>query len=126
METVLNSLPMIPTVRVLTLFACISGCCIVYENFNFANKLSPNFVVGHRYSYILFLTELLLQLFYTLLFLLSSYICFKNKLNIPIFVTGILAGLVSITGKLAKVCLKHVLAPVCVITSVQTIRQYIM
>jgi len=29
-----------------------------------------------------------------------SYICLKNKLNIPIFVTGILAGLVSITGKL--------------------------
>ena len=29
-----------------------------------------------------------------------SYICFKNKLNIPTFVTGILAGLVSITGKL--------------------------
>ena len=27
-----------------------------------------------------------------------SYICFKNKLNIPTFVTGILAGLVSITG----------------------------
>ncbi|XP_068701810.1 putative ammonium transporter 3 [Montipora foliosa] len=27
-----------------------------------------------------------------------SYICFKNKLNIPIFVTGILAGLVSITA----------------------------
>lgn len=27
-----------------------------------------------------------------------SYICFKNKLDIPIFVTGILAGLVSITA----------------------------
>lgn len=32
-----------------------------------------------------------------------SYICFKNKLDIPIFVTGILAGLVSITGKLAMI-----------------------
>ena len=32
-----------------------------------------------------------------------SYICFKNKLDIPIFVTGILAGLVSITGMLAMI-----------------------
>ena len=32
-----------------------------------------------------------------------SYICFKNKLDIPIFVTGILAGLVSITGKLSMI-----------------------
>ncbi|KAL9973828.1 hypothetical protein ACROYT_G020333 [Oculina patagonica] len=30
--------------------------------------------------------------------MIYSYICFKNKLNIPIFVTGILAGLVSITA----------------------------
>ena len=28
-----------------------------------------------------------------------SYICFKRKINIPILVTGILAGLVSITGE---------------------------
>ena len=33
-----------------------------------------------------------------LIFFPFSYICFKNKLNIPIFVTGILSGLVSITG----------------------------
>ena len=32
-------------------------------------------------------------------FITRSYLCFKNKLNIPIFVTGILAGLVSITGE---------------------------
>ena len=44
-----------------------------------------------------------------MLFFPFSYICFKNKLNIPIFVTGILAGLVSITGKLTGL-MKNIVA----------------
>ena len=34
-----------------------------------------------------------------LFFLLFSYVVYKNKLDIPCFVTGIISGLVSITGQ---------------------------
>ena len=74
------------------------------------NNLSSNIWITTlilKYPSSLYLVPRKEKLHLNSLFLSLSYICFKKKLDIPIFVTGILSGLVGITGKLNDVRVTH-------------------